>query len=127
MVSTITSCQANALLSLQRSLSDQGFTLTVTEGEQLPSAPAVRKTGKRRGRPRKLATTDEAAAPAADAKAPPKKTMKRGMSAKGRSSIAASATIYHRQVKELRERDNLTLKQARAAYRKMKKEGVELV
>ena len=122
MASTITSCQANALLSLQRSLADQGFTLTVTEGEQLPSAPVVRKTGKRRGRPPKSLTPVESAS----AKAPMKKsTTKRGMSAKGRSSIATGATTYHRQVKELREKGNLTLKQARESYRKLKKEGAE--
>ena len=121
MASTITSCQANALLSLQRSLADQGFTLTVTEGDQPPSAPVVRKTGKRRGRPPKSLTAESASE-----KAPMKKsTTKRGMSAKGRSSIATGATTYHRQVKELREKGNLTLKQARESYRKLKKEDAE--
>jgi hypothetical protein len=118
MTSTITSCQANGLLALQRSLSDQGFTLTITA---TPVAPVVRKTGKRRGRPPKSLTAAESGV----AKAPTKKSTKRGMSAKGRSSIAASATTYHRQVKELREKGNLTLKQARESYRKLKKEGAE--
>jgi hypothetical protein len=121
MTNNITSCQANQLLALQRELMESG--LIVTVGEPVCSAPitTATKTGttsrktatrtkKRRGRPPKAATTTTTA-------------VVRKMSKAGRKAIAASSGAYHARIKELREDEHLTQKQARARYQELKESG----
>ena len=124
MTSSITSCQANALLSLQRELMESGLMVTVGEcTAACTSTPAATTTSRaprkvaavtakpRRGRPPKSAGT----APA---------TKARKMSTAGKKAIAGAASAYHAKIRELRDTEDLTTKQARALYQEMKTDGV---
>jgi hypothetical protein len=45
------------------------------------------------------------------------------MSSAGRQAIAESSGAYHARIKELRDAEHLTLKQARARYQELKEDG----
>jgi len=121
MASSITSCQANALLSLQRELMESGLTVTVgectTACTATPTATTTARTSRkvaaigtkpRRGRPPKSETTTA-------------KTRK--MSTAGKQAISGASSAYHAKIRDLRENEGLTQKQARARYQELKAQG----
>ncbi len=133
---SITSCQANQLLSLQRELMDQGLEVTVGECSTACSTTAAattkiaRKTATRKRAV--AAATTEITTPRRGR--PPKSAKKadgtttsgsktRKMSAAGKQSIASASTAYHAKIRDLRETEGLTQKQARARYQELKSQG----
>ena len=111
---TITSCQIARLYALQQELSPMGMTINLELTGVVPSnmdTPVMRK--KRKYTKRKKTT---AAAPQKDTKA---KAGKRSMSVAGSAKIKQASAAYHAEIRTLRD-DGLTLKQARAQYKKSK-------
>lgn len=134
-MSSITSCQANQLLSLQRELMDQGLTVTVGEcASSCSTTPATAAKATRRTATRKQSVAvAETTAPRRRGR-PPKSASKaadtttsagqaRKMSAAGKKSIASASTAYHAKIRDLRETGGLTQKQARARYQELKSQG----
>ena len=133
MANSITSCQANQLLALQRDLMESGLIVTVGEcatscattttatrtrattrkaATRATTADTTDTTPKRRGRPPKTATTDATTAAGT-----------RKMSKAGRKAIAGASSAYHARIRELRDTEHLTHKQARARYQELKEAG----
>lgn len=119
MASTITSCQANQLLALQRELTASGLIVTVDECTT-SCTPTTTATGTTTGTTSRKTATRKKTTTKRRGRPPKATTASRKMSKAGRNAVASASSAYHAHIKDLRETEHLTQKQARARYKALK-------
>ena len=118
MANVITSCQIQRLATLQQELGAMGMTISV---ELTPgTADTAITPRKKRKYSRRAKSTTAATDDTATTATTTKKTRK--MTSVGTAAIKQASTQYHARIRQLREAEGLTLKQARARYQELKAE-----
>jgi len=120
MANVITSCQIQRLAELQQELGAMGMTISVelTSGTAATAiTPRKKRKYSRRAKSTTATTGDTDTTTTATTT---KKTRK--MTSVGTAAIKQASTQYHARIRQLREAEGLTLKQARARYQELKAE-----
>ena len=116
MTNVITSCQIQRLAVLQQELAPMGMTINV-ELMSPGTADTAAIPRKKRKYSRRTKSTDDTGTTTTTATTT-KKTRK--MTSVGTAAIQKASTQYHARIRELREEEGLTLKQARKRYQVLK-------
>jgi ribosome-binding protein aMBF1 (putative translation factor) len=117
MTNVITSCQIQRLAALQQELGPMGMTINV-ELMSSGTADTAAIPRKKRKYSRRTKSTDPTSPQPPTATTTKKKTRK--MTSVGTAAIQKASTQYHARIRELRETEGLTLKQARKHYQMLK-------